>query len=371
MNVLIAAAGTGGHINPGIAIANEIKSRNKEAQITFVGTVRGLENDLVPRSGYKLEVLDAYGIERKVSVENIKNIFKTLKSYRMAKKLMDKVRPDIVIGTGGYICGPVFSAAKRKKIPTVLHESNAFPGITVKVLANSVTKVLVGFEEAKKRLKNAENVTVTGTPSRINMNNYTPEEIIEIKKEHKLKEDLPIVLVFGGSQGAKTINNAVVDIIKTKKNKDYQIIWACGAKQFDVIKEEFEREHINIRNIENTTIVPYLYKMEKIMNISDLIVCRSGAMTITEVISVGKPCIFIPFPNATANHQEYNAKVLVEKDAAKIILDKDLNMRTLSRQIDLLIKNKDKLKIMGENAKKLKMTNVEQNIYKEIMKAIK
>ena len=167
MNVIIAAAGTGGHINPGIAIANKIKKENKNAKITFIGTMRGLENDLVPRAGYELERIEAYGINRKISMQNIKNIFKTINSFKETKKIIKKLKPDIVIGTGGYICGPVISVAHKYKIPTILHESNAYPGVTVKLLSNKVDTVLVGFEDAKKRLPKARKIVVTGTPTKL------------------------------------------------------------------------------------------------------------------------------------------------------------------------------------------------------------
>lgn len=168
MKVLIAAAQTGGHINPGIAIANKIKEENKDAKITFIGTIRGLENDLVPRAGYELKTIEAYGINRKISFQNLINILKTLIGFKKVKKIVKEIKPDIVIGTGGFICGPVFAAAIKYKIPTLLHESNAFPGIAVKMLAKKADTVLVGFSEAKEKLSYAKNVVVTGTPTKLN-----------------------------------------------------------------------------------------------------------------------------------------------------------------------------------------------------------
>ena len=202
MKVIIAAAGTGGHINPGIAIANKIKEENEDAEITFVGTTRGLENDLVPRAGYNLRTIEAYGINRKITFQNIKNMVKTLKGFREAKKIVKDIQPDIVIGTGGYICGPTMMAAVKNKIPTVLHESNAFPGIAVKLLSKKVDVVLVGFKEANERLPKAKKIVVTGNPTKIGMGVARTQE-----------NELPIVLVFGGSQGAKAINGALIDII--------------------------------------------------------------------------------------------------------------------------------------------------------------
>ena len=164
MKVIIAAAGTGGHINPGIAIANKIKSEDKDAEITFVGTTRGLENDLVPRAGYDLKTIDAYGISRKISFKNIVNMIKTLKSFREAKKIVRDINPDIVIGTGGYICGPVLTEAIKKKIPTMLHESNSYPGVSVRLLSKKVNTVAVGFEDTVARLPKAKHIVVTGNP---------------------------------------------------------------------------------------------------------------------------------------------------------------------------------------------------------------
>lgn len=371
MNVIIAAAGTGGHINPGIAIANKIKNEHKDAKITFIGTIRGLENDLVPRAGYELERIEAYGISRKISIQNFKNMIKTLKSYKEAKRIVKKINPSIVIGTGGYICGPVMSAARKLNIPTILHESNAYPGIAVKVLSRKVNTVLVGFEDAKKRLPKAKKVVVSGTPTKLKKIDLSSEQKEGLKKELKIKNNLPIVLVFGGSQGAKSINEALIGIIRKKLNIDYNIIWAVGTKQYNIVKDELEKNKLNINNIPNTTIVPYIYNMQEVMNLSDLIVARSGAMTITEVSIVGKPAIFIPFPFATENHQEYNAKVLADIGAAKIILDKDLNKDNLNKQILDIIQNKNLQKQMGEIALKSAVTNVEDKIYEEIKLLIK
>jgi len=371
MRVIIAAAGTGGHINPGIAIANKIKDEDKKSEIIFLGTVRGLENDLVPRAGYGLKTVEAYGYGRSLTIENIKNVLKNFKGINQTKKIIKEFKPDIIIGTGGYISAVACLAAKKHKIPVVLHESNAFPGASVKMFANKVKCVLVGFEDAKKRLNKAKNVIVTGTPTKMKNTKIDNETKIRIKKELGFKEEnKPLILVYGGSQGAKSINQALIEIITKKLNKKYQIMWAAGPTQYDVIKEELEKESININNIENIKIVPYIYNMEEIMNTSDLVVCRSGAMTITEIALLGKPAIFIPLPTAAENHQEYNAKVLENINAAKIILDKDLTGKNLASTIDKIIEDKAKLMQMGENAKKIAVYDVEEKIYAQIRKVL-
>ena len=371
MNIIIAAAGTGGHINPGIAIANKIKKEDKNANITFVGTVRGLENDLVPRAGFNLERIEAYGIKRSLSIQNIRNMFKTLKSYKEAKKIIQKLKPSIVIGTGGYICGPVFLAAKKYKIPTLLHESNAYPGIAVKLLSKKVDAVLVGFKDAKKRLPKAKKVVATGTPTKLKKIDLNDTQKEKIKKDLKIRDNHPIVLVFGGSQGAKSINEALIGMIKNRLNEKYHVVWAVGQVQYNIVKGELENNNYSINNIKNMTIVPYIYNMQEIMNLADLIVARSGAMTITEVAIVGKPAIFIPFPYATENHQEYNARVLADMGAAKIILDKDLNTEELNKEILEIIENKELQVQMGKTAEKAAIQNVEDKIYEEIKLLIK
>lgn len=370
MKVVIAAAGTGGHINPGIAIANKIMEEEPNSKIIFIGTDRGLENDLVPRAGYELKKIDAYGINRKINFDNIKRLYKTVKSVGQAKKILQEFKPDVIIGTGGYICVSVGQAANKLHIPIILHESNAFPGVAIKLLSKKAKKVLVGFEDAKYRLPRAKEVVVTGTPSKICKAELDEEHKKEKKQEMGLKLSLPTVLVFGGSQGARSVNEALLGIIENKLNEKYQIVWAAGKGNFENVKNELSSKKINIENINNTKILPYIYNMQEVMEMSDLVVCRSGAMTITEISTLGKPAIFIPFPFATENHQEYNAKVLEKVDAAKIILDKDLDFSRLNDTINEMIEDNQRLKKMGENAFKVSKNNVEDNIYKEILKVI-
>lgn len=370
MKVLIAAAGTAGHINPGISIANKIKEEEKDSKIVFIGTTRGLENDLVPRAGYELKTIDAYGLSKKLSIENLKKLYKTYKGIGEAKKIVKEFQPDIVIGTGGYICGATVVAAKANKIPVLLHESNAFPGKAVKMLAKKADTILVSFEDAKTRIHNCKNVVYTGTPVKVKKRDYGINEKLKIIKAIGLNETKPIILIFGGSQGAQKINEAFIDIIEQKKNKNYQMIWATGLKQFDKIKSELETKEININNIPNCKIVPYIYNMEEIENIADVIVARSGAMTITEIANLGKPSILIPLPNVSNNHQMYNAKVLENVQAAKIIKNDDLTGQLLNKEIEEIILNKEKCLQMGRAALSVSNKDVEDKIFSEIKKLI-
>ena len=370
MRVIIAAAGTGGHINPGIAIANKIKEENKDSKIIFIGTTRGLENDLVPRAGYELKTIDAYGLSKEISIENLKKMLKTFKGLGEAKKIIKEFKPDIVIGTGGYICGATITEAHKLKIPTLLHESNAFPGKAVKMLAPKTDTILVSFKDAIPRIPKAKKIVYTGTPVKIRKKEYTKDEKEKIIKELKLNPEKPIILIFGGSQGAQKINEAILGIISNKLNKEYQLLWATGPKQYDIIKEKLEDRNINMDYIENTKIVPYIYNMEEVMNISDLIVSRSGAMTITEISNLSKPSILIPLPNVSGDHQTYNAKVLENEKAAIIIPDNELEAINLNKQIEEIVFDPKRVEEMGKNAHKVSTENVEEKIYKEIKKLL-
>jgi len=394
MKAIIAAAGTGGHINPAIAIANEIMKKEPDSKIIFIGTNHGLETDLVPRAGYELKTIESYGIKRSLSIENIKRFFKTMHSVKDVRKIIKDFKPDVVIGTGGYICVSVMKAAQKEHVKYVLHESNVLPGVATKILAKKASVVLLGFKEAKERLPEETKTVFTGTPTKVADLDYSEKQIEDKKEELGLDKEKKLVLIFGGSQGARSINNAVKDIIINKENEknvhtitiinsekemneisfdkdeNYEIMWAVGKKQFAGVKEELAKHQIDIENIKNVKALPYIYNMEEMMNIADLIVSRSGAMTITEIEKVGKGAIFIPYPYAAENHQEYNARALEKIGAAKVILDKDLNAESLEKMISSLTEDKDVLKHMGEVAKSQSIPNVEEKIYQEIYKTI-
>ena len=250
MKAIIACAGTGGHINPGIAIANKIKEKDNTSEILFIGTDRGLEKDLIPRAGYNLQTIDAYGLSKEISVNNLKKIIKTIRGFSQSKKIIKEFKPDIVIGTGGYICGAVITSANKLKIPTMLHESNAFPGKAVKMLLKRTDVVMVSFEEAKKRLPKAKKVVVTGTPVKSLKKELSLSEKIALKEKYKLNPAKPSILAFGGSQGAKVINDAVIDIVAKKLNRNYQILLSSGQKQYDYVKEELKKKGLKIDNLE-------------------------------------------------------------------------------------------------------------------------
>ena len=370
MKVIIAAAGTGGHINPGIAIADLIEREYPNSDIRFIATGKKLEEDLISKAGYKSYAIQAYGFSKKISIDNIKKTIKTIKGFKEAKKILKDFKPDIVIGTGGYICGAVISSAHKLGIPTLLHESNAYPGLAIRLLSKKVDTILVGIEDAKDNLNKAKRVIFTGTPTKVKPVELKEKDIDKIKKQEKIDSKLPQVLIFGGSQGAQKINECVVDILKNNMNKDYQIYWATGGEQYDIIKKELKESKIDIEKVNNAIIKPYIYNMNEIMGVSDLVVARSGALTLTELSLLGKPAIFIPLPSSTANRQEDNARVFEKRGAAKIILNSDVTSDNLNKTIEEIVKDKDLLKNMSKASKSLAVYDVEERILKEIRRLV-
>ena len=266
----------------------------------------------------------------------------------------------MVIGTGGYVTAPLMIAGLNKKIPTMIHESNALPGKTTKWLAKKVSCVAVGFEAAKEKLNNLENVVCTGNPNKMGMSNLSKEEA-----KKKINIDGKLVLVFGGSQGAKKINETMIELINKKDFKGYNIIYATGPRHYDNILSQIKEIPSNV------TIEKYIYNMEEIMRASDVVVCRSGALTISELSTVGVSSILIPFPHAAENHQYYNAKTLEDVGAGIIIEENSLTSETLKSKIEELINDDQRLIKMQEAAKKIEKKNVLEEIMKEINKLLK
>ena len=370
MKVIIAAAGTGGHINPGIAIANIIEKEYPNSDIRFIATGKKLEEDLISKAGFKSYAISAYGFSKKLTLENIKRTIKTIKGFSEAKKILKEFKPDIVIGTGGYICGAVISSAKKLGIPTLLHESNAYPGLAIRLLSKKTDTILVGIKEAEKGLKNAKKVVYTGTPTKVKPLNLSKIDRKRILKELNTNDKLPIVLVFGGSQGAKRINDCIIGILKDKLNKEYQIIWATGSAQYDIIKEDLKQSNIDIEKVPNAKILPYIYNMDEVMSISDLVVSRSGALTLTELSLLSKPAIFIPLPSSSANRQEDNARVFEKEGAGKIILNNEVTKDNLNDMINEIVLDKEKLKEMSLASNKLAIYDVDDRILNEIKKLV-
>ena len=357
MKFIIAAGGTGGHITPGIAIANKLKELGHE--VIFVGTERGMETDLVPKAGYELKTIHAKGLQRSLSLENIKVINTLNKGVKDVKKLIDDYKPNMVIGTGGYVTAPAMLAALRKKVPTMIHESNALPGKTTIWLSKYIDTIALGFESAIKRLPKAKHAVYTGNPTKMQGRlSYD-----ELRKNLNITK--PLVLVFGGSQGAKKINETMIELINDSSDIDYQIIYATGPKNYDAIMEKITNHNENIK------VEKYIYNMEEIMSASDIAVCRSGALTCTELGIVGIPSILIPLPTAAENHQYFNAKTIADMGGGVIIEEKDLTKDVLKKTIADILHDKEKYDVMKQKALREENIGAIDKIWNEIQKLVR
>ncbi len=369
MRLVFAGGGTAGHINPAIAIANYFCEKEPGCEVLFVGTKEGLETGLVPRAGYPIEFIKVHGFARSLTVENLRNLAEVPGAIRAAKKILKKFRPDAVIGTGGYVCGPVLFAAARMGIPTLVHESNAFPGVTTKLLAGRVDTVALGVEDAKQYLPKAKNVLVTGTPLRESLLETDP---ISARKTLGLDER-PFLIFFGGSLGARDFNRTVADWIAAVAEKgDYQILMGTGKNnQYDEIMARFRENGIDLARFPHIKICEYIYDMNLAMAAADLVISRAGASTLCELTALGKASILVPSPYVTGNHQEHNARAVQRGGGAEVILEKDFTPESLGKVVSRLTEDKEMLRTMQKNAAKMGHLDVLDVLYREIKSKIK
>jgi UDP-N-acetylglucosamine--N-acetylmuramyl-(pentapeptide) pyrophosphoryl-undecaprenol N-acetylglucosamine transferase len=357
LKVLIAGGGTGGHINPGLAIAKYIKEKEPDSEITFAGTKKGLETKLVPREGFALETITVRGFKRKLSLDTLIALKELIQSFFQASKLLKRLKPDVVIGTGGYVCGPVLYMAAKRGIPTLIHESNAFPGITNRLLEKHVNYVAISFKDAEKHFKNKSKLVLTGNPVRQELLNSDRQDVLS---KLEIAEDKPLIVAMGGSRGARKINETIADMLNNYFKGEFNLIFATGEAQFDDINSTIK---INPKYENMVRVVPYIYNVDQVYVASDLMICRAGAITISELQTMGIPSILIPSPYVTANHQEHNARSLERDGGAVVILENELNAEILYEQICNLISNKDLLKKMAKNAARNRVTDSVEKIY--------
>lgn len=349
MKYLISGGGTGGHIYPALAIANEIKKIDKSADILYVGTKTGLESELVPKAEINFKTIRVKGMPRKINKEFFISIKELLLGINDARHILNEFKPDIVIGTGGYVCGPIVYMAKKKKIKALIHEQNAFPGITNKILSRYVDLVLVTFEESKKYFKHEDRVIITGNPIR--------KELLEVDREvayNKLDIDknIPLILSFGGSGGQRSLNDSMYDIIqKRNKKNNLQIIHVTGKRHYDAFIDKLKNNKISLDK--NIKVLPYLYDMPEALNIATIVITSAGAITLSELAAVGVPSILIPKAYTAENHQEYNAKSFEKNGASIVVLENELNGEVLDQKISDIINDKSKMESMSINSKKL------------------
>ncbi|MCC0630289.1 undecaprenyldiphospho-muramoylpentapeptide beta-N-acetylglucosaminyltransferase [Clostridioides sp. ES-S-0108-01] len=363
MKVLLSGGGTGGHVYPAIAIANKIRDEHPDAEIIFVGTEKGIESEIVPKYGFELKTVTVQGFKRKIDFDNVKRVFKLFKGLEQSRKIVKKFKPDVVIGTGGYVSGPVLFNASMGKIPAIIHEQNSFPGVTNKILSKTVTKVLTSFEDSHKRFPEAaeEKLVFTGNPVR--------KEILLsrkniARKNLSISEEKRMVLCYGGSGGSRKINDAMRLVIKNMVNEDIAFIFATGKSYYDEFMESIS--DINLKPYQK--VVPYLEDMANALAASDLVIGSAGAISLAEITALGKPSIIIPKAYTAENHQEYNAKSIEKQGAGIAILEKNLTPESLNTAVFKLLGDRELLVDMANASKTIGKPEAIDLIYDEIIK---
>ena len=358
MKVIISGGGTGGHIYPAIAIGQKLEKEIKDVKIYYVGIKGGPEESIAHKYGYEFIDLPAMGIPRRLNKKLFRAIIKNLEGFRKAKKIIRELKPDLVIGTGGYVCAPILYQASKAHIPSLVHESNSYPGMASKFLSNKVDKVLISYKEAKKHFKHQENILVTGNPVRTSFSlTYTDKDLDDLG----IKKDRPVVFSFGGSNGSYYMNEAVKDL-SAKLDGSYYLIHQTGKKNYeDFLKEAIESPYLKV--------FAYIDNIDLFYAVSDLVIASSGAMSLSEISAVGKASILIPKSYTTENHQQFNAQTYVDNKASIMILEKDLSADILDEKIKEIINDKARLKEMGSRAKALSDEDASDKIY-EIIKGL-
>ncbi len=369
MKILLAGGGTAGHINPALAIAGYIREKNPDATFLFIGNRNGMEQRLVPQAGFPISSITISGFQRSMSpksvVANMRTVRRTVTSSVAAAKIIRDFQPDICIGTGGYVSGPVVREAARLGVPCIIHEQNAYPGVTNKMLAKRVQKVMLAVEAAKPYFKDAP-VVVTGNPVR--------GEILTADKAASRRalglDQRPMILSFGGSLGAQKINEAMIELlVRSGKDGRYQHIHAYG-KYGGWVPDKLRERGVDLEACKNLDIRPYIDNMPICMAAADLVICRAGAITLSEIQAMGKPAILIPSPNVAENHQYHNAMALVNAGAADIIEESDLSGEAVTEKADAMLHDAATLARFGENSKKMAITNANERIYSVVKQVL-
>ena len=359
MHVMITGGGTGGHIYPALAIAGGIESVCPEVEILYVGSATGLEKDLAIRAGYHFQSISVAGLPRPISWRTVQCLWKNVKGVWEAKRIIKEFQPDLVVGTGGYACGPLMLVAAKKKIPTLLHEQNAVMGVTNQILSKYVQKICLTFPIINENFRQQNKTVQTGLPVR--------DCILQADRKagihyFGLSEEKPVVMITGGSQGALHLNQSVAAIWQKILAAGGQIIHIAGPKLMDEMVEQARQQGFQMQKDQQGNIylpekgfllLSYLHEMEHAFGAADVVIGRAGASFLAELMAVGRSSILIPYPYATGNHQEANAKLLVEHDAAKMILDQDLNADTLWQELRPLLEDEKQREKMASACKTL------------------
>lgn len=372
MKFILTCGGTAGHINPALAIAGRLRELLPDSEFLFIGAEGKMEMELVPREGYAIKGLKITNISRGKSLEAIKHNLETLRnvahSTREAKNIIREFKPDAVIGTGGYVCFPVLTAAHEFGIPTAVHESNAVPGLTTKLLAERVDRVMVGFADSKSAYKHPERVTVTGTPVRGEFDALTKEQA---KSELGIPTDMPLVVSVWGSLGAAHMNKVMGELITLLDDKnDFRLIHSVGSMYYERFMEKLNADVPDYES-RGADVRKYIYDMPRVMAAADLILCRAGASTLSELAYMGKPVIIVPSPNVTNNHQEKNARVLEKAGGAKVLLEGGFDAASLLADVKSLLSDRAQLDEMASAMRSLAIPDATDKIAELVLELCK
>ena len=367
MRIVFTGGGTVGHVSPAIAIAEEVLKKDPKSEILFIGREGGEENELIKKKGFKLKTVRSYGLNRSISVSNIKNLSQTIRSIKDAEVLLNSFSPDIVFGTGGYVSYPVIMAASRSGIKTALHESNATVGLATKMLLRRCDLFLIGIDGIdKKILRRPKRYIISGNPIREEFFKTTKQEA---RRKLGIKDDEILITSFGGSGGAKKLNDVILELMKnhSAQTKEIKHVHACGKRYYNDIKEKYPSL---VKGYAGCIVKPYLDDMATFLHASDIAITRCGAMTIAELAASGTPSILIPSPNVTNDHQRKNAKCLADSGAAIIIEENLLTQRTLADAVRKLETDAEKRAELSKKIKKFACKEAKQKIVSEITKII-
>ncbi len=368
MKLLFATGGTAGHINPALAVASYIQQKYPDSQIMFVGTADHMESRLVPNAGFEFKTIEINGFKRSLSpkavIDNVKTVSRLIKSEKDSKQIIKDFQPDVVIGFGGYVSGPVLDAAVKMHCPTCIHEQNAYPGITNKQLAKKVDKVMLTVEDARSHMQAKNDVIITGLPVR---GELLEKSKFQARIELGIADEKPLVLSFGGSLGARPLNDAMLDILLEDSQRDdvYHIhsVGTNGVEYLDKFVENgFSKRAENIYYKGNTEVRLYIDNMDTCMAAADLVIGRAGASSLSEIEAMGKASILIPSPYVAENHQYHNAMALVNRNAARILEEKDLTADSLKALMNELIADKNELRQIEQNAKDMAIIDARERI---------
>lgn len=364
MRIIVSGGGTGGHIYPAITLINNIKKLVPDAQFLYVGTKKGLEADIIPREQIPFATLEISGFERHLTAKNFVVLGKALGSLVKARSIVKKFKPDVAIGTGGYVCGPILMAAALMGVPSLIQEQNAIPGVTNKILAKFVNKIAVGYERAAKYFP-AEKTVFTGNPIRDDILLSTRDEGL---MEFSLDPFKKTILVSGGSRGAHSINKAMLKVHKHfANNYRVQIMHVTGKTEYDFVKNGLEEIGLDLQKADNFAVYPYLYDMPKALAAADIAVFRSGATSLAELTARGVPSVLIPYPFAAENHQEFNARELEKNGASRVILNRDLTGDILIETLEQMMSSENTLQEMAQASRAMGKPNAAQTIAEMIV----